>query len=401
LNDDNTDLNVPKTELDHRFEHLKKELAKNDIDAALILQRTDLYYFSGTVQQAYLFLPVDGQPLLMVNKSTARAMAESALERIVHLDSPKNIPDLLKDNGCSLPRVLGMELDVLPANLLFACQRLFPGTRIVDISLVIRLIRAVKSSWELARMRRAAQLSDRVAGCVPELLREGMSELELAGKIEAEARRLGHQGVVRMRLWGSEMFYGHLLSGPSGAVPSYLSSPTGGSGASPAVAQGPGFRTIQRHEPVLVDYMFAHNGYLSDHARIFSLGALPDDLVAAHGAMLEVQQLIKELAQPGVRSGELYNQALEKAGSFGYEDYFMGVGPERIRFVGHGIGLEVDEFPFLAAGQELELQPGMTVAVEPKLIFPDKGVVGIENTHVVTKHGLEQLGKFPEEIFII
>jgi Xaa-Pro aminopeptidase len=228
-----------------------------------------------------------------------------------------------------------------------------------------------------------------------------MTELELAGKIEAEARRLGHQGIVRMRLWGSEMFYGHLLSGATGAVPSFLSSPTGGLGASPAVAQGPGFKTIQRHEAVLVDYIFAYNGYLSDHARIFSLGSLPAELKDAHAAMLEVQQLVKKLAKPGVKTGDIYNRALEKTKDLGYADHFMGIGTERVRFVGHGIGLEVDEYPFLAAGQQLELRAGMAIALEPKLIFPDKGVVGIENTHVVTDDGLEQLGRFPEEIFIV
>jgi Xaa-Pro aminopeptidase len=228
-----------------------------------------------------------------------------------------------------------------------------------------------------------------------------MTELELAGKIEAEARKLGHQGVVRMRLWGSEMFYGHLMSGPAGAAPSFLSSPTGGYGAGPAVAQGPSFKTVQRHEPVLVDYVFAHNGYLSDHARIFSLGPLPPELNQAHEAMLQIQQMVKKQALPGVKSGVLYERALEKAQSLGYAEYFMGIGNERIRFVGHGIGLEVDEYPFLAAGQQLLLKEGMTIALEPKLIFPGQGVVGIENTHVVTQAGLEQLGHFPEEVFVI
>jgi Xaa-Pro aminopeptidase len=250
-------------------------------------------------------------------------------------------------------------------------------------------------------MRRAAELSDQVAGWVPNILREGMSELELAGKVEAESRRLGHQGVLRMRLWGSELFYGHLLSGATGAVPSFLSSPTGGVGASPAVAQGPGFKTIQRHEPVLVDYIFSHNGYLSDHTRIFSIGPLPAELMEAHAAMLEIQKMIKKLAKPGVRSGEIYNQALEKTKDLGYGDHFMGIGNESVRFVGHGIGLEVDEYPFLAAGQQLELRAGMTVALEPKLIFPGKGVVGIENTHVVTDDGLEQLGRFQEDVIVI
>ena len=393
-----TDLNTPKAELEQRLINFQKYLKKEKIDAALILQRADLYYFAGTIQQANLFIPADGESVLMVYKSTERAQAESSIEQILHLDNPKKIPEVLKTNGHALPATLGLELDVLPANMFFSFQGIFENPQILDISHAIRMIRAVKSPYEIAIMRRAAELSDQVAGCVPNLLREGMTELELAGKIEAEARRRGHQGIVRMRLWGGEMFYGHLMSGPAGAVPSFLSSPTGGMGASPAVAQGPGFKTIQRHEPVLVDYIFAHNGYLSDHARIFSLGSLPDELMKAHAAMLKVQRLIKNLAKPGVKAGDIYDRALEKTKDMGYADHFMGTGSERVRFVGHGIGLEVDEYPFLAAGQQLELQAGMTVALEPKLIFPGKGVVGIENTHVVTDDGLEQLGQFPDEI---
>jgi Xaa-Pro aminopeptidase len=167
------------------------------------------------------------------------------------------------------------------------------------------------------------------------------------------------------------------------------------------VAQGPSFKTIQRHEPILVDYVFALNGYLSDHARIFSLGHLSDEMQAAHAAMLEIQEMIKKLAKPGVKSGEIYEKALEKTAALGYADYFMGTGHERIRFVGHGIGLEVDEYPFLAAGQNLDLLEGMTIALEPKLVFPGKGVVGVENTHVVTKDGLEQFSEFPEDVIVI
>ncbi len=397
-----SELNTPKSELDLRINKLRDHLRNHDIDAALVLQRVDLFYFSGTFQQGSLYLPAEGEPILMVHKSTERAKTESGVENIVHLESPRKIPDILRASGYPLPCKLGLELDVLPTNMYFNYQRLFPGAELVDLSQPVRLMRAVKSDYEIEIMRRAAKLSDQVAGHVPSILREGMSELELAGKVEAEARRLGHQGVVRMRLWGSEMFYGHLMSGPTAAVPSYLASPTGGVGTGPAIAQGPGFRAIRRHEPVLVDYVFAFNGYLSDHTRIFSLGSLPQELIDAHAAMLQVQQMVKGMAKPGVGSGALYEQALAKASELGYADHFMGAaGPERIRFVGHGIGLEVDEFPFLASGQDLPLQAGMTIALEPKLIFPGKGVVGIENTHVVTEDGLEQLGKFPEEIMLI
>ncbi|MGD9175065.1 MAG: Xaa-Pro peptidase family protein [Desulfobacterales bacterium] len=393
--------NTPKSEIDRRSASLKSQLEENDIAATLLLQRADLLYFSGTIQEAHLFVPLEDEPILMVFKNYDRAIAESPLSRIVPLESPRDIPQILIDYGYTLPHTIGMGLDVLPVNMYRNYQRTFEDCHLIDISHLIRLVRALKSPYEIDMIRQAARLSDAVAEQVPGLLREGMTELELAGLVEAEARKRGHQGVVRMRLWGSEMFYGHLMAGPSGAVPSFLSSPTGGTGASPAVAQGPGFRPIQAHEPVLVDYVFALNGYYSDHARIFSIGELPDDLMAAHAAMLELQDLIKQEAKPGVPCGAIYDLALEWTRQKGYEEHFMGVGKERIRFVGHGVGIELDEYPFLAAGQKLELQAGMTLALEPKLIFPQKGVVGVENTHVVTDNGLEQFGRYPDEVVIV
>jgi Xaa-Pro aminopeptidase len=337
----------------------------------------------------------------MAFKSQARAVSESPLNRIVPLDSTRSILKILNRHGYRVPPTIGMELDVLPANLYLNYQKLFSESHLIDVSRQIRQLRSLKSAFEIDIMRRAAALSDALAAQVPGLLREGMTELELAGQIEAEARKQGHQGIIRMRLWGGELFYGHLMAGPSAAVPSFLSSPTGGSGANPAVAQGAGFRPIQRHEPVLVDYVFALNGYCSDHARIFSIGELPTEFHEAHRAMLNIQEMIKKQGRPGARSGDLYDAALSAATDAGYGDFFMGSGEERIRFVGHGIGLEIDEYPFLAAGQKLRLQEGMTIALEPKLIFPDRGVVGIENTHVVRPNGLEQLGHYEEDIIIV
>ena len=394
-------LNTPDTEITARIGALQQALRRQGLDAALILQKADLYYYSATIQQAHLYVPVEGEPLLMVNKVLKRARAESPLSRIVALGSPRKIPETLDDHGLRMPKRLGLELDVLPTNLYFLLAGIFTGAELTDLSDAIRLMRSVKSPYEIELLREAARYSDRLAAAVPDLLREGMTEIELAGRVEAEARRMGHQGIVRMRLWGSELFYGHLLAGPSGGVPSYLASPTGGSGVSPAVAQGSGFRPIRRHEPILVDYVFAYRGYISDHARIFSIGALPEELAQAHAAMLALQHEIMTMAVPGTAAGAVYDFALAQAERSGYAPHFMGVGAERIRFVGHGVGLELDEFPFLNAGQRLELQAGMIVALEPKLIFPGKGAVGIENTHLVTPEGLERLGRFPDEVVVV
>ncbi|MFO7559410.1 MAG: Xaa-Pro peptidase family protein [Desulfobacterales bacterium] len=393
--------NVPKTELESRIKKMQFRLAENDIDGALILQNTDLYYFSGTVQQSYLYIPAQGDPLLMVQKDQDRAMAESAVTGIVPVSGPDQIPEILRKQRIDLPRAVGLELDVLPVNRYIKFQKIFSGSEISDISEDIRLIRAVKSEYEIEMIQKASQLADKVAESVEEFLVEGIPEIELAGKIEATARKLGHQGIIRMRLWGSELFYGHLMAGDSAAVPSYLSSPTGGAAINPAIAQGPGQRPVRRHEPILVDYVFAFNGYLADHARIFSLGDLPDELIIAHKAMLSVQELVKQSAKPGTRSGELYEIALEKTNAFGFGNHFMGFGSSRIQFVGHGVGLELDEFPFLAKNQEIILEKNMVIALEPKLIFPGKGVVGIENTHVVGDDGLNQLTRFEEDIIVL
>lgn len=393
-----TSANIPAVEIDTRIEKVQRRLADQGIDGALILQNADLFYLAGTIQQSHLYIPAQGKPVLMVRRSLERAKAESPLETIVGLASPKDLISYLKSSGITVPATLGMELDVLPANLFFAYQRLFPQTRITDVSPLLRQVRAVKSGFEIDRMRQAARLADSIAEAARKLVAEGISEVELAGRIEAEARRLGHQGLVRMRLWGSELFYGHLMAGASGAVPSFISSPTGGTGLGPSSPQGPSIRPIGRGQPILVDYVFCHLGYLADHARIFSIGPLPPDLLDAHQAMLDVQEMIVTMAKPGVRAGDIYTAALDKTTALGYGDFFMGADSQRIRFVGHGIGTELDEFPFLAEGQDMVLEAGMTIAIEPKLIMPGRGVVGIENTFVVKANGLEKLTLFPEAV---
>ena len=396
-----TDTNTPAADIESRIAQLQNVLRHRNLDGALIVQNSDLFYFSGTIQQSHLYVPAEGDALLMVRKSFQRAQAESPLKAVVYLSSLKKLPPVLKEHGLSIPRRLGMEMDVVPINLFSVYEMLFEGPDIVDISPDIRTIRAIKSKYELSVIAEAARLSDALAAHVKHILQPGMTELELAGLVEAHARKLGHQGIIRMRLFGGELFYGHLLCGASAAVPSYLASPTGGSAANPAVAQGAGFAKIRPNEPILLDYAFALNGYISDHTRIFALDGLPDDLMAAHETMVALQEKIKLEAKPGVTAGRLYELGVAFASEAGYGDHFMGAEAQRIQFIGHGVGLELDEYPFLAKGQEMPLAEDMVIALEPKLIFPGRGVVGIENTHVVTQAGLNQLGQYPDAVTIL
>ena len=392
---------VPAAEITRRIARLQAHLERMNYCGALLAQNSDLFYFSGTIQQAHLYVPTAGRPILMVRKHLPRAAAESPIERIVTLDNPRQIPSILADFGLPRPRRLGLEMDVLPAQRYLGLCRLMPETEMLDVTDAVRRVRALKSAYEIGLVREAARRADAVASAVPGLLRPGMSEVELAGRIEAEARRLGHQGVIRMRMWGAELFYGHLMSGANAAVPSYLASPTGGRSLGPAVAQGPSQAPIRPGVPILVDYVFAYGGYLADHTRIFAIGQLPDGLKRAHTAMLTLQDELLARMGPGAIAGDLYDWAVARAAALGYAEWFMGAQADRIRFVGHGIGLELDEYPFLAAGQAMALAEGMVVALEPKLIFPDLGVVGIENTHLITAQGVERLTCLPDGIVAV
>lgn len=368
-----SDLRVPASELYDRIRRFQHQLRSDGSDGALILQNTDLYYFSGTIQQAHLYIPAEGEPLLMARKSLPRAREESALKWVEAIRSPRQLPDLLTASGIAIPHVLGLEMDVLPVSQYRVYADLFPDTKLIDVSTGIRRVRSVKSTYEIDQIRYAAQMADEVAATMAIHVREGMTEVELAGLIEAEARKRGHQGVVRMRMWGGELFYGHLLAGPQAAVPSYLASPTGGAGLTPAVAQGAGFSPIRAREPILLDYVFAWNGYIADHTRIFAIEGLPEDLLKAHGTMLEVQETVKGAIRPGAIAGDLYSLAVDAAEAMGVGQWFMGTDDSRVRFIGHGIGLELDEVPFLAKGQDTVLAPGMVIALEPKLIIPGRG----------------------------
>lgn len=395
------DPRTPETELNKRIQQFQHHLQQMQIDAALVLQNADLFYFSGTIQQGQLYIPAEGEALLMVRKSMQRARSDSALSRLVPLKSPRQLTSILAEQGYARPRRVGLEMDVLPANQYLGFQTIFPEAELVDVSHPIRLLRSVKSDYEIELIRACGRLSDQLAAETAGFIRPGITEIELAAAIEGRARQLGHQGIVRMRLWGSELFYGHVMAGQAAAVPSFLSSPTGGTGLTRAIAQGSSRQVIRPHQPILVDFVFAQNGYMTDHTRIFSMGQLPDELLAAHAAMQAVQAVVKAAAKPGAAAGALYDLALETATRHGVEEHFMGTGPRRIRFTGHGVGLELDEYPFLAKGQEMPLAENMVIALEPKAIFPELGVVGLENTHRVTPEGLEQLTVFNEEIVVL
>jgi Xaa-Pro dipeptidase len=389
---------VPVAEVAGRLAGLQAVLAARALDAALIVQNADLYYFSGTVQQSYLYVPQAGQATLFVRKTVERARRESPLAAIAPLDSPKQLATLLSERYGAQPASLGLELDVLPVNYVSRLERWLRGVRFEDISSEIVLLRAIKSPYEIDLIARAAAVADEVCRRIPGILREGLTEAEFAGRVEAEARALGHQGYIRMRGFNQEMFYGQLLTGISGTVSSYLDTPLAGIGLSPAIAQGVSFKRIARGEPIVFDFVPCVNGYIADFTRMFVVGKLAAEVQRAFAVALDIQAEIVRLARPGVTCRTLYEAGLAVAGEACLSANFMGYGPGQVRFLGHGVGLELDELPVIAAN-EMPLAEGMIFALEPKFVLPGQGAVGIENTWVVRSGGIEPLTHAPEIVY--
>jgi Xaa-Pro aminopeptidase len=262
---------------------------------------------------------------------------------------------------------------------------------------MIREIRSVKSALEISYMKEAAEMADRLYEKIPEFIRKSETEIHLAAHAEAFYRNQGHPGPVRTRAFNSEAYYGQITAGPAASRPSASAGPTGGSGLGAFMSQGSGFNRLEPDEPILVDYTSNVMGYNSDQSRIYVKGRLKEKHYRAYRVMLEVQETIADLGKPGSVTGDIYDRALKVVEQAGLSDGFMG-HPQPVPFIGHGVGLELDEWPIIGKNSKFILEAGMTMALEPKMVFPGEGVIGIENMFVVGERGLEKLNQYPDEI---
>lgn len=373
-------------------------MQESSVDAIFVFQNTDLFYFSGTVQAGLLCLPASGDPVYLVQKSLSRARLESPWDRIFPFPGFKKIPEFLNHEGIRNLRRVGIESDVLPVNHYLRMVESFQGTVFIDASEAIRRIRMVKSGQEVEQIRHAAAMLRVAFDRLPEWIHAGATELEVMAQLEGFLRSLGHQGLIRMRSFDHHIGYGTLSSGSSASNPTSFPGPVGFVGLYPAVPNGGSTHRIEPGEPLLADIVGGYGGYVADKTRTYVLGELPRDLADAHQFAITLNREIESMLRPGVQCSWIYERALELVADSPYGAGFMGIGDSQVRFVGHGVGLELDELPVLARGFDIPLEPGMTIAVEPKVFFPERGGVGIENTYLVTAAGSEKLTDYPEEV---
>jgi Xaa-Pro dipeptidase len=404
---------VPAGEIAARVSALQRVLVREDLALAWVDHAADRLYFAGSAQDGVVLVPRTGSAVFVARKSVARATAESALE-VIPFAGRKALARLVDDLRAGGP--LGMALDVTSAAT-YAWLQGERGAPVTDLGASIRLLRATKSAWEIEQLAEAGRQAEAIYLEAPSLIRAGMTELELSGAIEARLRARGHGGTVRVRRPGSDIAALSVVSGASALYPTGFDGCVGAEGPAPPAPPGAGWKVIAPGETVMIDMVTWWNGYHADHTRTFFVGAragggpgtgggrggatVPREAADAHRFCLEALDAIVERLRPGARTDEIYRAVRAWVDGRGEPAGFMGHGENRVKFFGHGVGLELDEFPIIADRIEVELAAGMAIAVEPKAFLPGVGPVGIENTYVVTAHGAESLCAAPLELVVV
>ena len=391
---DGEDWRVPVSELENRLKRLARALRVAALSGALIQHPVDLYYFAGGRQDGSLYVPAEGTegegPVFFVRRSLERARFEAGGDnapfKLESFPRLSQFADVLKSRGVS--GAPGLQLGELPS--IFA-QRFASALSSLgeckDVTGIVHRLREVKSAWEQEQMTHGAEIQTRMFEAVAQLGREGISELDLVAAAESVSRREGFGGQIQMRRFPLECNRGVIVSGRAGGVPSFFDSAVGGTGPHPLAGMGSGFNKIKPNEPVLVDLVHVHRGYVVDMTRMFSLGSLSEEWHQRLDDMIAVKDAVVNVLDKGGLCSQAWVEGQNLAHELGHEQHLMGMQPDQSKFLGHSVGLQLDESPVVAAGFDRPLPVGGAMAIEPKLVYAE-GSIGSEDTWIRSEEGM-------------
>jgi len=385
---------IPAHELTSRWERCKNLLHTfiPQAQGILVFSRLNIYYFTGSFASGVFWLPLSGEPVLLCRRGAERAKIESSMHHIYSFRSYGDIETILNNLGFSFPQLVAAEMNGLSWALSNSLTKYLPDHRFIPADKIIGICRAKKSDWELNILREAGSKHARcLTELLPPFLHDGISELDICHKISELFFSEGHHGILRMENYGEEAFLGHISVGDSANYPTVFNGPVGLRGVHPATPyMGSAKIKWTTGKPLTIDNGFTLAGYMTDKTQVYWLGDkknMPANAVMAHNFCIGMQDQIAEFLRPGTLPSEIWNRCIAKVERSEWSDGFMGLGTNKVFFVGHGIGLAIDEYPALAKGFDLPLEEGMTLAVEPKIGIQGFGMVGVENTFEVTSTG--------------
>ncbi|MDL2315923.1 Xaa-Pro peptidase family protein [Desulfovibrio sp. OttesenSCG-928-A18] len=385
---------VPEAELLARHERCRSLMAALHPEAGglMVFSRVGMYYFTGTLANGVFWLPARGEALLMLRKGLERARLESPYIRTAVYRSYSELGRVAAGAGSPLTPVISAEQSGLPWNMAENLRQRLPDSTFQDAMNLMNQLRALKSPWEMERMRTAgAGMARSTEDILPGRLHPGMTEMEVARIVSDVFFSQGSCGLTRMNAAGEEMFLGYTSSGQGGNYPTYYNGPLGSFGMHPAAPYlGSPHKVWEKGEFLLVDTGFCFEGYNTDKTISYFAGKekdIPTRAAKGHELCRRIELDIARELRPGAIPAELYAKALAMADQGGFGKEFMGLGENKVPFLGHGIGLCIDEWPVIAARFTRPLEAGMTIALEPKVGLPGIGMVGTENTWEITEDG--------------
>jgi Xaa-Pro dipeptidase len=386
----------------NRIQKLQAFLLKTNLDCVVLHHAPDIFYYSGSIQPLYLFVPASGYPFAIARKSIDRMQHEIGEMRSYPFKSSVQMKDILENEEIIKMTRIGIASDVISYSSFLRLQQLLPGAEWIDASWDIKKLRMVKSDDEIAILAESGKIMHKIPEIVREVFQPGMTELQLSAGLEYYLRNQGHDALIRCRREGVEMSgFGVVSCGANSLAGTKFEGVCGGTGLCNAIPYGATNKIIPENTPIIIDFAFVRQGYILDQTRMACIGEIPTVVSKAYNAMLKIEEEILNFIRPGVTWESVYFLSAKLAKDMGYEEEYMGYGTEKVKFVGHGVGLELDEPPFLAPGMKDEIEENMTIAIEPKVGLPGIGIVGVEDT-IVIKNGAPQiLTTCPRDIITI
>lgn len=379
-------MKVPLTELEDRLKRFRARMdtARPGWEIAAIVGKVPLYYFTGTMQDGLLLVPQGGDAVFWVRQSFERAEEESLFPDLRKMRSYRDIAA----NMGRLPSTVYLESDLVSIAQLQRMQKHLPFTDIRSVDAEVSAVRAVKSRYELSLMEHAGKIHRHVLeDLVPDMLTEGIDEITFYCDLYSQMMKKGHQGIIRFGGF-NEMVLGEIGFGTSTICPVCTDTPGGVAGMHPSVPQmGNPKRKLRSGDLVVVDVGCGYKGYQTDKTLSYMFGkAIPAHAIEAHYRCVDIQDELASMLRPGAIPSEIYRTVMDRLEPEFLKN-FMGFGEHQVKFLGHGIGLWIDETPVIAKGFDEPLEEGMVIALEPKKGISDVGLVGIENTFAVTPQG--------------
>ncbi len=375
-----------------RRQRLQKAMQEKNIEACVLSTAVNVFYLTGRVYNGYFYLPAEGDPIHFVKRPEG-----ITFDNTIYIRKPEQIAEELEKKGIALPKTVLLETDVVSYGEYVRLMNALGVKEAANASVLLRKLRTIKTDFEIAQVRECARKHEAVYKLIPSVYKKGMTDIELQIEIERLMRLHGSMGIFRSYGENMDIYMGSLLAGENAEAPSPFDFALGGAGTSPTLPLGASGVKLQEGQAVMIDMAGNYSPWMTDMTRVFSIGKTLDIAYRAHQVSIDIHNYIMDIAKPGTSCAELYNVSMEMVKKNNLEVYFMGT-KQQAKFVGHGVGLEINEPPVLTPRSKELLEPNIIFALEPKFVIPEVGAVGVENTYLATSDGIEKLTVLEENI---